>query len=325
VRREAPRTAIVIMTTYTKIPDAVDTIRDGAVDYVAKPFDPETFAREIVKPIDERLNLRKKFEEARTEFVGRQTGAQLVGTSAPMRRLARGIEAGATSDASVMITGDHGTGKKLVARTIHAQSARREGPLVIIPCSSLPELMLDAEVTGLVRAAGDRRDEWFDAARGGTLVLDGMEGLPLSAQSRLLRVIDEPEARARRDAAWRPLGVRLICTTSESTARWVAERRFLAPLLYRLHTLHLPVPSLAERDEGDLYLLACHFLAQLTPPGRRSTGLTARAWDALRVHSFRWNVRELAWAIESGMAAAGGKDVDFEHLPPAITSGQGVQ
>jgi DNA-binding NtrC family response regulator len=222
-----------------------------------------------------------------------------------------------------MISGGHGTGKKLVARTIHAQSARREGPLVVLPCSSLPELMLEAEVMSLARRAGHRQDGWFDAARGGTLLLDGIEGLPHGAQKRLLRVIDEPDARAGRDGAWRPLGVRLICTTSESSARSAARRRFVEPLLHRLSALHLPVPSLAERDEGDLYLLACHFLSQLAPPGRGSTGLTARAWDALRVHTFQWNVRELAWAIESAMAAAGGKDIDIEHLPPAI-SRQGV-
>ncbi len=318
LRRDAPNTAVVLMTTFGKIPDAVGTLRDGAVDYVTKPFDPDDFVRDVVGPIAERRGLMRSLAEARARFVGREAGGALVGASLAMRQLAERVAVAATSDAAVLIAGESGVGKKLVARTLHAASPRRGGPLLVVPCASLPDRMRASELRELSELrARNHRDEWFRAAEGGTVVLDGVDVLPASAQSALLRVLDEPTTRARRSRDWQPLGVRVISITRTSVAELLPRGLMLDALFYRLSGVQLSVPPLRERD-GDLYLLTNHILRELTPPGRGAAFLTPRAWKALTVHPFAGNIRELSWALEHAVAAANGGDVDLEHLPAAV-------
>ncbi len=286
---------------------------------MTKPFDPEEFARDVVGPIAERRALKKKFEEAHAKFVGREAGAALVGASLVMRQVADWIAVVTKSDASVVLTGETGTGKKLVARTIHAQSPRRDGPFIVVPCASLPDLMLEAELLELSgRHPQGRRDDWFRAAEGGTMVLDGVEMLPASAQSTLVRIVDEPSVRARRSVEWKPMGVRVISVMHEDPARPPSEGGLIRPLFFRLNAMHLRVPALRERA-GDLYALVCHFLQELTPPSRKASDLTPRAWKALAAYAFPGNVRELTWALEHALAASEGGPIDLEHLPQEIT------
>jgi DNA-binding NtrC family response regulator len=321
VRRDAPGTAVVLMTSFAKIPDIVGSLRDGALDFVTKPFDPDEFADSVVGPLDERRAHRKRFEAARAELVGRQAGGRLVGTSLAMRRLAERVSIVAKSDAPVIIVGEPGTGKKLVARTIHAESPRRDGPFLVVPCASLFELMVESELRDLSEMRGrSYRDEWFRAAAGGTLVLDGIDQLPPSAQSSLLRVLDEPSAQARRSREWQPVGVRVVSLTHVSPSRLIEERGFQQALFFRLNATEVHVPALRAR-EGDLYMLVCHFLRELTPPGRTAPSLTPQAWKALSEHSFRGNVREVAWAVEHALVAANGKDIDLGDLPEEISQG----
>lgn len=318
VRHDSPGTAVVIMTSFGKIPDVVGSLRGGAVDYVTKPFDPEEFALNVVGPIAERRALMKKFEDARSRFAAREAGAGLVGTSLVMRQLVERIAIVGRSDASAFVFGDPGTGKKLVARTLHALSARRDGPFVIAPCAALPDLMLEAELSSLSELRSrSYRDEWFRAAEGGTLVLDGVDKLPTSAQSNLLRVVDEPSGRARRDQEWQPRGVRVISVSHAHPNELLASETFLKSLLLRLNAAPLRLPPLAER-EGDLYMLVCHFLRECTPSGRVTPGFTPSAWQALSSYPFPGNVRELAWAIEHAAAAADGAEIDRRHLPEAV-------
>ena len=288
-----------------------------AVDYVTKPFDPEDFALNVVGPIAQRRTLMKKFEEARAAAPAARQGARLVGTSLAMRQQTSRIALAAPGDASVVIVGDSGTGKKLVARTIHAQSPRRYGPLVVVPAAALPELALRCESPERP-LYDDPRNEWFRAAEGGTLVLDGIERISISAQSNLLRLIEEPTAHARRSQEWQPVGVRLISLTTEQPAHLVAERAFLGPLFFRLNAMQLPVPSLYVRD-GVLYVLVCHFLREFTPPGRGAPSLTPRAWRALSAYRFPGNVRELAWALEHAIANADVDEIDMDDLPDEVT------
>jgi two-component system, NtrC family, response regulator HydG len=321
LHRDSPGTAVVLMTSFGHIPDAVGSLRGGAVDYVTKPFDPEEFAAKVVTPIAERRALSRRFEQTRAMFVATEAGGSLVGTSLVMRQLTERIAAIGKSDASVFISGGRGTGKSLVARCLHAQSPRRDGPFVVVPCASLPGLMIASGLRELSQPLLPKhRDEWFRAAEGGTLVLDGVDELPGTAQSNLARVIDEPLARARRDHAWQPRGVRIISIATARPASLVAHAGFLQGLIFRLNTLEMRVPSLAER-EGDLYTLVCHFIRESTPSGRRSSGLTPRAWKAISSYKFPENVRELAWLIEHAVAAAEGGEVDLRHLPGRVTDG----
>ena len=321
VRRDAPGTAVVLMTSFARIPDIVGSLRDGALDFVTKPFDPEEFVETVVGPIAERRAHLKRFEAARAELVGRRAGGRLVGSSLVMRKVLERVGVVAKSDAPALIVGPPGSGKKLVARTLHAESPRRDGPFVIVPCDSLFDLMIESELRelGEIRSRACR-DEWFRAAEGGTLVLDGLEALPPSAQGSLLRVLDEPTTHARRSREWQPLGVRVVSLTRLTPANLMAERGFERGLFFRLNASEIQIPSLRERD-GDIYTLASHFLGELTPPGRSAPNLTPRAWRVLAEYAFPGNVRELAWAIEHSLATANGKDVDLEHLPAELSRG----
>jgi DNA-binding NtrC family response regulator len=320
MRHDSPRTAVVIMTAFATIPDVVGSIRDGAVEFVTKPFDADDFAARVVGPIADRHALRKRFEAVRSEVVARDAGSTLVGNSRIMRELVDRASVIASSDASVLVTGDGGTGKKLLARTIHARSPRSNGPFVVVSCASLADLMLESELRDLSEMS-DRvhRDAWFRSAEGGTLVLDGIDTLPIGAQSGLLRVLEEPTTRARRDHTWQPIGVRVISTARTGLAAPMASRQFLDALYFRLSTVRLRTPTLAQRD-GDLHLLTAHILRSLTPPGAtvRRPGLTARAWRALAGHEFRGNVRELGSVLERALALANGDEIDLEDLPDDV-------
>jgi DNA-binding NtrC family response regulator len=318
MRREAPSTAVVIMTSFAKIPDVVGTLRDGAVDYVTKPFDPDVFASDVVGPISERRAIMKRFEEARTRLVEREAGGRLVGDSVAMRQLAHRLTIASYSDTPLVVWGEKGSGKKLAARTIHAQSARRDGPFVVIPCSSLPDRLRESENDPPFFVRSRRiHDTWFRGADRGTLVLDGIDELPLPAQHELLRVVDEPSLRARRSREMQPLGVRLVCVARQDPQKWIRERGFLEALFFRLNAMQIGVPSLAQR-EGDLYLLTCHFLRELTTTGRRVPGIGPDAWEALSRHRFGGNVRELFWALQHAAAAADGREIALEHLPESL-------
>jgi two-component system, NtrC family, response regulator HydG len=299
LRREAPGTALVIMTSYGNVPDAVESLRGGVVDYIAKPFDPDEFATSVVGPIGERHALRKKLEDTRAGFIRREAGTSLVGASLPMRRLAEAITVAARTDASVLVRGERGTGKKLVARLIHAESPRREGPFVVVPCA--------ASV-----------DPWFQSASGGTLVLDGIERLSQDRLDALRRLVDEPILCARRSREWRPLGVRVISIATSDPEDILAPLDLPEALRMRLDGMELHAPPLRDR-EGDLYVLACHFLRELTPPARSVPGLTARAWKALAGHAFPGNVLELGWVIGHALALSNGDEIDIDHLPDEVT------
>jgi DNA-binding NtrC family response regulator len=179
--------------------------------------------------------------------------------------------------------------------------------------------MLESELEQLRDGMTEpRRDAWFRAAEGGTLVLDGVDGLPIPAQANLLRVFQEPGARASRDHEWESRGVRVVATATRDLAELAASGAFLQPLIFRLNTVHFHVPRVVER-EGDLYLLAVHFLREMAPPSsvaRRS--LSPRAWRALSQYRFPGNVAELEAALQTGLSLADGGEIDLEHLPPAI-------
>jgi DNA-binding NtrC family response regulator len=313
IRRDAPGTAVVIMTTYGKIPDVIDTLRDGAVDYVTKPFDPDEFTRRVVAPLAEHRALRQRFDTARAQLVARDTGASLVAVSPAMRGVADRIALLAQSDASVVITGDRGTGKELVARMLHAQGPRRQGPLVLVDGTLLPELLRASELAE-ASARGLPADTWFHEAAGGTLVLRGLEGLPLREQRALVRVISAPAALARRDADGSPLGMRIVTLGRDPLSVRKSWGELLDALYYRLNGTTLHMPRVAERGE-DLCPLITQLLRELQPPSKTVPGLSTATWKALSSYPYPGNVRELRWILEHALAMSNGGPIEVTHLP----------
>jgi DNA-binding NtrC family response regulator len=321
LRRDAPATAVVMMTSHGKIPDAIDALRDGAADYVTKPFDPDEFTRRVVAPIAEHRALRRRFEAAYARLVARDTGGLLVAVSPKMRCVADRIVLLAQSDASVVVTGERGTGKELVARTLHAQGPRRDGPLVLVDGALLPELLraselADSGATGLPGAA------WVREAAGGTMVLRGLEELPLAEQAALVRVISAPGVIARRDADGSPLGMRLITLGQEPLAARMSRGQMLDALYYRLNGTTLQVPRLVEREE-DLCPLVAQLLRQLQPPSRTIPAVSTAAWKALSSYGYPGNVRELRWILEHALAMSDGGPIGMSHLPAECSIGDG--
>jgi DNA-binding NtrC family response regulator len=315
LRRDSPATAVVIMTSFGRIPDVIGTLRDGAIDYVTKPFDPTDFATRVIGSIDERKSLRKTFDRARAHATEKRTGTPLVGDSAAVRRLADRTKTLGEVDTPILVTGEAGTGKELTARLIHAESPRRNGPFVVIPCASLPELMVEAELRELSELrAGSQRDAWFRSAEGGTLVLSEIGALATGAQSSLLRILRDPQVRARRSRQWQPLGVRVVATTTQDLPERVAGGTFLDGLYYRLNGVGVHVPPLRERD-GDLLLLVEHFLRELSVPGVSPPAISPAAWHELERRVFVGNLRELRWTLEHALTLTGSCEIGAEHLP----------
>lgn len=316
IRREAPGTAVIIMTSYGEIPDVIASLRDGAADYVTKPFDPDDFALRVVAHIAAHRALRRNFEAARAEFVDRATRATLVARSPSMRSVADRVALLAHSHASVVVTGDRGTGKELVARTLHAQGPRRDGPIVLVDGARLPEVLIASEQEE-VRDPERPADAWIRDGVGGTVVLHGIDGLSQRMQARLVCVISSSAVMARQDARGRPCGVRLVTVSREPLGDRVARGELLESLYYRLNGTTVHVPRLAERGQ-DLCPLVAQLLRELQPAGRTVPALSVAAWKMLSTYGYPGNVRELRWALEHALAMADGGPIDLEHLPVEV-------
>jgi DNA-binding NtrC family response regulator len=319
-RRVAPRTDVILMTSFGAVADAVSALKEGACDYLTKPFDLEELVIRV-GALAERRVLSRELEAARRELAGAADGA-IVGGSPPMQKLLERLATVAESDAPVLVTGESGTGKELVARRIHARSARRKGPFVAVNCAAFPEALLESELFGHERGAftgaAKKRDGRFKAADGGTLLLDEIAEMPLPAQAKLLRVLQ--------DGIVEPLGtntsirvdVRIVSATHRDLRRRIAEGSFREDLFYRLNVVGLHIPPLRERP-GDLPLLIQHFLRFYLPSNAELPEVSVPAWRALSTYPFLGNVRELGHAIQHAVVLARGGTIQPEHLPDDVS------
>jgi DNA-binding NtrC family response regulator len=320
VRQDHSETDVILITAYGAVDDAVAALKEGALDYLTKPFDPEELVVRISR-VAERHQLRRALAEARAALASRRADDELVGRSPIMQRLLDRIGTIAESDAPVLITGESGTGKELVARRLHDLSPRRTGPFVAVNCAAFPETLLEAELfghdKGAFTGAVKKRDGRFKAAHGGTLFLDEVAEIPLMAQAKLLRVLQS--------GTFEPLGtnssvkvdVRVISATHRNLRQHIVEGRFREDLYYRLNVLGVTIPPLRER-RSDLPLLVEHFLRAFTPAGQGLPSISPRAWAVLSAHEFPGNVRELQHAIHHAVVLSRGHEIDLEHLPAEL-------
>jgi DNA-binding NtrC family response regulator len=322
IRQDWPTTDVILMTAYAEVVDAVSALKQGAFDYLTKPFDIDELLLHIQRISDHRA-LRRELEQARVELSGRKPEVALVGQSPPMRRVLGLIEMVAASEAPVLVVGESGTGKELVARMLHERSARHEKPFVVVNCGALSETLIEAELFGHERGAFTgavkRREGRFKAADGGTVFLDEIAELPLSAQAKLLRVLQE--------GTFEPLGtnttvrvdVRVISATHRQLKERIAEGVFREDLYYRVNVIEIPLPPVRERP-GDLSLLVQYFLHRFASKGRPVPTVTPAAWAALSQYNYPGNVRELSHAIEHAVVLSGGSEIEPRHLPSTITA-----
>ncbi len=313
----APDVDVILLTAFGTVEEAVKAMKDGAYDFLTKPFRRE----QLLKALERReLIERNKVLQQRLDDLLRQ-GA-IVGGSPAFRRMMTLVEQVASSSATVLIQGESGTGKELVARAIHERSARAGKPFVAVNCAALPETLLESELFGYERGAftgaAARKEGRFELADGGTLFLDEVADLSAVTQPKILRVLQEGEFDRLGATRSIKVDVRLVAASNQDLAQMVKERRFREDLFYRLNVITVHVPPLRERRE-DIPMLAQHFLrVYAAKNNRRLDGLTDDALKRLEAWAWPGNVRELENVIERGVVLARGTQVDIDDLPPEI-------
>jgi two-component system, NtrC family, response regulator AtoC len=325
VRAESPSTSVVLVTAHGEIAQAVAALKQGAYDYLTKPFELDELLLRLGH-IAERRTLERELEQARATLAGRSPETLLVGQSPPLRRVLDKVSLVAASESPVLVAGESGTGKELVARMLHDRSPRADRPFVVVNCGALTETLIEAELFGHERGAftgaQKKRDGRFKAADGGTIFLDEIAELPLTAQAKLLRVLQE--------GTFEPLGtnttvkvdVRVVSATHRNLKERVQRNLFREDLFYRINVIEIALPPLRDRP-GDLALLVQHFLDRFAVKGQPPVRLSPAAWTALAAYRFPGNVRELAHAIQHAVVLAGSAEIGPQHLPAGITEPPG--
>jgi len=321
IRRDFPATEVLLITAYGSIGDAVSAMKDSAVDYLTKPFDIDDLVS-LVERVDDRRRVRDEHARARAEIDEQPGAARLVGRCPAVLQLVEKIDMIADTHAAILLTGDSGTGKELVARMLHERSRRRDRPMVVVNCAAVPPSLIEAELFGHERGAFTgavkKRDGRFKAADGGTLFLDEIGETPPETQAKLLRVLQEGEIVPVGSNVSVKVDVRLISATNRDLRTMVADGRFREDLYYRIKVFELHLPTLRERL-ADLPLLVEQFLREFRPDDAEPTALSPAAWAALRDYEFPGNVRELRHAIQHASILARGREIDLPHLPPELS------
>jgi DNA-binding NtrC family response regulator len=291
-------------------------MRMGAVDYIAKPFDHGDMLNAVKRIISE--HPRQESAAAEAAAGDGKDGPAIVGDCPAMQRLMAHVAKFAPTDSTVLVLGETGTGKELVARAIHRQSRRAGEALVCVNCAAIPETLIESELFGYEKGAftgaNTNRMGLIEAADGGTLFLDEIGELPMEAQARLLRFIQEGEIRRIGSVHSRKVNVRLICATHRDLQTLAAEGRFRQDLYYRINVLRLSLPALRDRGKDILYLAETLLARQVERFGRGTMTLSPRAIQAITTYQWPGNVRELEHAIERAVILTEGDEIDNETL-----------
>jgi len=317
VIQRAPKVPVIIMTSYASVQSAVDAMREGAVDYIPKPLD----HNELLFRIEHALNqqqLVKQNQALKSELERHYPVTGMVGSCDAMLAVCDTIKRVAPTPSSVLILGETGTGKELVAHAIHAQSSRNNAPLIAVNCASIPASLIEAELFGHVKGAftgaHQSREGLIESAHGGTLFLDEIGELPVEAQSQLLRVLQDGQIRRVGASQTRTVDIRLIVATHRDLQQQVKDGLFREDLFFRLNVIQIMLPPLRERGD-DIEQLCQHLLKRVgSDLGRSGLTLDQSARQAIRQHQWPGNVRELENTLERAAILSTHDDITAETL-----------
>ncbi|MFQ5789155.1 MAG: sigma-54-dependent transcriptional regulator [Acidobacteriota bacterium] len=318
VKQKSPATEVIVMTAFGSVETAVAAMKQGAYDYISKPFNMEEIQLLVQKAL-EKGGLRREVEKLREEVRGTRGLQAIIGRGPAMKRVFDVIRSVAPSNSTVLITGRSGTGKELVARAIHDNSPRRNKGFVVIHCGAIPDALLESELFGYRKGAftGAVRDHkgLFEQADKGTVFLDEVNTLTPATQAKLLRVLEDKCVRQLGSGECQPVDVRLLAASNQDLGEEVRRGRFREDLYYRLNVVHIHLPDLKERPE-DIPLLTEHFLGKFCREnGRPVRKLSRETADLLISYAWPGNVRELKNMMEQAVLLAPDEVIRPEDLP----------
>ncbi|UCF30391.1 MAG: sigma-54-dependent Fis family transcriptional regulator [bacterium] len=322
IRILQPEVPVIIITGYSTVDTAVEAMKNGAFDYISKPFTPEQIIEKVEKALEQRVF---RPDQLRPEMVWKDGGHDLfIGDSEPMQKVYRRIRQVAPTDSTVLITGESGTGKELVARAIHQSSSRRAKPFIAVDCTALVENLLESELFGHVKGsftgAVHTKTGLFKVADGGTLFLDEVANISLTTQAKLLRVLQEREITPIGGTTSIHIDIRLITATNRDLKEMVSQGSFREDLFFRLNIIPIHLPPLRER-KGDLPLLIGHFLQKIAEDmGKEIRGFAPAAMSMLQSYTYPGNVRELENLIERAIVLAGSSLIQPHDLEIQVSS-----
>jgi two-component system response regulator PilR (NtrC family) len=321
VRNCGQDTVTIMITAFATTDSAITAMKEGAYDYITKPFKVDEVRLIVEKALEKKL-LSTENQRLRSELRDRKRKRAIIGTSPAMQKIFDFIEQVADTRINVLVSGASGTGKELVARAIHDQSERCDGPFVAINCGAIPENLLESELFGHVKGAFTgavtNKEGLFETAESGSLFLDEIGDLSPQLQVKLLRVIQEKTIRRVGGTSDHSINVRVISATNRRLEEEVSAGRFREDLYYRLNVMEIPLPGLAERPE-DIPLLVNHFIEKFSLDlGREVLSIDAEALDKLKHYEYPGNVRELENIIERAVALSRGNSITLSSLPETL-------
>ena len=307
---------VIVMTAHGSIQDAVEAMKKGALDFLAKPVDPDHLLLLVARALEQR-RLLTDYRLLKEEAAARRGSPSIIGDAPALRQVLTAIQRAAGTDTTVLLEGESGTGKELCARALHSGSARSHGPFVAINCAAIPETLLEAELFGYERGAftgaTQRKIGKFEMAQRGTIFLDEIGDMPLPLQAKMLRAIETKRIERLGGGGSIAVDVRIVAATNRQLRQAVASRQFREDLFFRLSVFPVTVPPLRERKE-DIPKLAHHFVERVAKDVGKKLTLSADALAMLVGHAWPGNVRELQNAIERAVILAEGDKILPRHL-----------
>jgi DNA-binding NtrC family response regulator len=317
-RKDLP---VIVITAFGSLDTAIATLRAGAYDFITKPFEIDQLVVAVERALQNK-KLREEVKRLRAEVARSKPSSDFIGDSPAMKKVHEVVARVAETDATVLVTGESGSGKELVARDLHKRSKRANGPFVAINCAALPETLLESELFGHVKGAftdakASKRGLFVEAS-GGTLFLDEIGEMPPGMQAKLLRALEERSVRPVGGTSETSFDARLVAATNRDLESLVESGRFREDLYYRINVVHVDLPPLRARG-GDVLLLAQHFITRLAEPMNKTVkGFSSTVAERLLGYSWPGNVRELQNCIERAIALARFEELTVEDLPPKV-------